>query len=94
VTSSKRRESFSTVIASGDLQRSLEATRDQIARDLEVCESMRDKAALYLRLSDVLQRLEDVKPEQVKAGDPVDEVAARRAARRAGTASTETRSQG
>jgi hypothetical protein len=46
---------------------------------------MRDKAALYLRLADVLRTLEELRPETVK-GDAVDEIAARRASRRAGTA--------
>jgi hypothetical protein len=57
--------------------------RDQIAADLELCESMRDKAALYLRLADVLKTLEELRPQIVK-GDSVDEIAARRAARGAG----------
>lgn len=69
-------------VASGELLASLEATRDQIAADLEVCESMRDRAALYLRLTDVLTRIEQVKPAKPE-GDVIDEVASRRAARRA-----------
>lgn len=85
-------KSFPDVIASGDYLASLEATRDQIASDLAACESMRDKAALYLRLADVMQRLEAVKPEPVR-GDSIDEIAARRAARRAGPAEGEARAQ-
>lgn len=69
-------------VASGDLVASLEATRDQIAADLEVCESMRDRASLYLRLADILTRIEQVRPAKPE-GDVIDEVASRRAARRA-----------
>lgn len=70
------------VVASGDYLATLRATRDRIAADLEACESMRDKAALYLRMADVLQRIEDAKPQEQK-GDVVDEITQRRAARRA-----------
>lgn len=77
--------SFSEVLKAGATLASLEAMRDEIGSDLESCESMRDKAALYLRLSDVLARIEELKPP-AKGGDAVDEIAARRAARRSGTA--------
>jgi hypothetical protein len=76
---------FAEVVRAGVTIASLEAMRDQIAADLELCEAMRDKAALYLRLADVLRTLEELRPETVK-GDAVDEIAARRASRRAGTA--------
>ena len=84
--------SFSEVIAGGDTVASLEAMRNQIAADLLDCDSKRDKAALYLRLTDVLKTLEELRPETVK-GDSVDEIAARRAARRAGTASRAARAK-
>jgi hypothetical protein len=71
---------------------SLEAMRNQIAADLELCESMRDKAALYLRLADVLKTLEELRPQIVK-GDSVDEIAARRAARGAGPAARPARAK-
>lgn len=61
----------------------LEALRDAIAADLDVCDSMRDRASLYLRLADTLNRIEELKPPEVSKGDDVDEIAARRAARRA-----------
>lgn len=83
---------FRDTIAAGDLLGSLEATRNEIAADLEACESMRDKAALYLRLADVLARIEQSKPEPVR-GDAVDEIAARRAARRSGTPEGSTRAK-
>lgn len=75
--------SFPEVIAAGVTLASMEAVRNQIAADLEQCESMRDKAALYLRLADVLRTIEELRPQVVK-GDAVDEIAARRAARGAG----------
>lgn len=77
-------------LKSGDLFTSLESLRDEIAADLEACESMRDKAALYTRLTDVLARLEEVKPVQAK-GDVVDEIASRRAARRTGASAYSSR---
>lgn len=82
---------FVEVIESGDYLASLQATRDAIARDLAACDSMRDKAALYLRLSDVMARIEEAKPAAVK-GDAVDEITARRSARRSGTSANSTRS--
>ena len=71
---------YTTVIGRGDLMASLCATRDRIAADIESCESMRDKAALYARMADVLARIEAARPVD-KQGDVVDEIAARRAAR-------------
>jgi len=84
--------SFSEVVAAGVTVSSLEAMRDQIAADLELCESMRDKAALYLRLADVLKTIDELRPQTVK-GDSVDEIAARRSARGAGPAARAARSQ-
>lgn len=72
---------FSEVVAAGETLASLEAMRDQIAADLQSCESMRDKAALYLRLDGALKSIDELRPATVK-GDAVDEIAARRAARR------------
>ena len=77
--------SFSDVVGSGDTLAALEAMRDQIAADLIDCDAKRDKAALYLRLADTLARIEELRPDTAK-GDTVDEIAARRASRRAGTA--------
>lgn len=85
--------SFSDVIRVGETLASLEAVRDQIAVDLALCESMRDKAALYLRLADVLKTIDELRPAKPK-GDAVDEIAARRAARRAGPASRSSRAGG
>jgi hypothetical protein len=79
-------DSFVDVVKGGDTLATLEALRNEISADLEVCESMRDKAALYLRLADVVKTIHEIRPPAVK-GDSVDEIAARRATRRAGTAS-------
>lgn len=76
--------SFSEDVTSGNHLAALEAMRDQIAADITASDSMRDRAALYLRLSDVLSKIEESRPAEAK-GDPVDEIAKRRAARRAGT---------
>lgn len=84
--------SFTEVVAAGVTLASLEAMRDQIAADLLDCESMRDKAALYLRLADVLKSIEELRPPTVK-GDAVDEIAARRSARRAGPAAGSARTK-
>jgi uncharacterized protein HemX len=86
----KERPTFSEVVRAGETLSTLEAIRDQIAADLQACESMRDKAALYLRLADVLKTIDEIRPAVVK-GDAVDEIAARRAARRAGAASRAAR---
>ena len=92
MTTRARPRKYSTIIREGDALASLEATRDQIAVDLEMCESMRDKTALYARMTDVLSRIEELKPPKPK-GDVVDEIAARRSARRAGTAKSSSRAQ-
>lgn len=83
-------QSLSDVVRAGDLVASLEALRDEIAADLEACQSMRDKAPLYMRLVDVLARIEDARPIKAK-GDAVDEIAARRSARRSGTSAYSSR---
>ena len=70
---------------SADNRNALIALRDAIADDLDECESMRDRAALYLRLTDVLARIDALEPDEQK-GDAVDEIAERRAARRSGRA--------
>lgn len=74
-----------SAVSSGDYIAALEVTRDAIVADLQTCESMRDKAALYSRLESTLKLIEAAKPPEQK-GDAVDEIAARRAARRAGAA--------
>lgn len=86
-------QSYRETIAAGDYLASLVATRDQIAADLQACESMRDKAALYMRLADFMARIEEAKPPEQK-GDAVDEIAKRRAARRSGGTQGQARAKG
>lgn len=78
--------SISKAVRSGSYLASLEATRDEIAADIDACESMRDKASLYMRLADVLKLIEAARPTEKKV-DAVDEIAKRRAARRSSAAS-------
>lgn len=92
VATRKEPPTFSEVVQAGETLTTLEAMRDQIAADLQACESMRDKASLYLRLADVLKTIDELRPVTVK-GDAVDEIAARRAARRAVPAPRASRAQ-
>lgn len=58
----------------------LVALRDMLARDLEVCDSMRDKAALSLRLMDALEQIEALdRAQPATRGTVLDELAKRRA---------------
>ena len=84
--------SLSESIRGGTTLVALEALRDAIASDLDRCDSMRDRASLYLRLADTLNRIEELRPPEESKGDEVDEIAARRAARRAGAAKGSSRS--
>ena len=60
----------------------LHALRDRLASAIDLCDSMRDLASLSLRLTEVLAQIEDA---SVGTGEfsPLDEIAARRAARSA-----------
>lgn len=76
------KESAST----GDRLAALRDLRDLLARSIEECESLRDMAALSGRFQAVLEDISKLEgPKEV--GDGVDEIAQRRAARRAGSAS-------
>ena len=68
-------------VSTGTSRAALEAVRDAIVEDLGKCESMRDRAALYLRLTDVLGRLE-VMDQPAAASDPIDQVSEQRRKRR------------
>lgn len=70
---------------SGDRLKTLEALRDLLARQISECDSMRDTAALSNQLRATLTEIDQLAPK-VDVGDPVDEIAQRRAARRASTA--------
>lgn len=81
-----------SAVSSGDYLKGLEATRDAIVADLGMCESMRDKAALYNRLESVLKLIKDATPAKPK-GDAVDEIAQRRSARRSSTTKSQARTK-
>lgn len=72
----------SAAMNSDDYLTALTATRDAIVSDLDLCESMRDKAALYNRLESVLKLIKEATPEKRQEVDAVDEIAKRRTARR------------
>lgn len=50
------------------------------------------RAPLFARLESVIEQIESLSPNE-KAGDPVDEIANRRAARGAGTATGQARTK-
>lgn len=71
--------------ASGDRLRALQDLRNHLAVAIEGCESLRDLASLSGRLQSVLEDIDELSGGQ-GGGDVVDEIARRRAARRAGSA--------
>lgn len=77
---------LASAAATGEEVQLLRALRDDLARKLDKCQSMRDYAALSLRLLDTAKRL-----SELEGGKPVgkstvlDELAKRRAERRTGT---------
>jgi hypothetical protein len=86
-------DGLASVVQAGDYAASLAALRDYIATQLDSCDSKRDAAALTARLADVLERIEAI-PTRAEVS-AADEVAQRRAARRAGTdRSARTKSSG
>ena len=63
----------------------LEALRDDLARQLDECDSSRDYAALSLRLMDAVKRISELQGEKpVERRSVLDELAKRRASRSAG----------
>lgn len=78
---------------SDDRLEALIAMRDTLAQAIDACESMRDLAALNRQLMDVLKEIAELAPD-AKAGDPIDDLASRRAARRAGAAKGSRRASG
>lgn len=79
----KRPASLPEVVAAGDRRASLEALRDHLARLLETTE--RDHAAIARQLTIVLRELDEL-PNPAEESR-VDDIAAKRAARLARTAS-------
>jgi hypothetical protein len=72
-------KSLAEVVAEDDAMASLAALRDLLARQLDVTRSSRDIAALSRRLLEVLARIEALRPYRTVR---VDQIAAKRAARR------------
>jgi len=72
---------------SGDRLATLKALRDVLAVSIEAAD-VDKRAPLAARLTDVLGQIDALQPK-AKAGDPVDEIAGRRAARGAGSAKSQ-----
>jgi len=70
----------------------LEALRDTLAASIAACESMRDLASLSREYRAVMAEIAELAPPEQK-GDAVDEIAQRRAARRAGAATGQGRAK-
>src|SRR5690349_2872521 len=77
----EQHESVEQAASTGDRLRALVALREKLAGAIDGCESLRDLPPLSARLSDVLAQIETLSPK-VEVGDAVDEITARRAARR------------
>ena len=83
------RRNLQEAVATGDLRTSLVALRDYLANELEgsrcnTCQASRlrtgDQAALVLRLTDVIDRIEQLPREDGQVSD-LDRIRARRSAR-------------
>lgn len=73
--------SIAAVSQNGSRLDTLTAIRDRLANDLDNASEPRDVAALALRLTDVLQQIDDL-PQQNGQLSAADEIADRRATRR------------
>jgi len=71
--------------ASGDQLQTLRDLRDLLAKNIELCDSLRDLASLSGRLQSVLDQIATLEGPK-EAGDGIDEIAQQRAARRASAA--------
>jgi hypothetical protein len=78
--------------ASGDHLATLRDLRDHLAEALLDCDSKRDTAALAGRLQSVLDQIAALEPKE-SAGDGIDEIARRRAARRTSAAARKSRTE-
>jgi hypothetical protein len=74
--------SMTEAAGTGDRRRALEELRDTLARAIDVCDSMRDLAALSRQMTDVLAQLEELEPAAMK-GTALDELTRRRQGRSA-----------
>jgi hypothetical protein len=77
---------------SGDRLATLRDLRDLLAIQIEACDSLRDLASLSGRLQAVMDQIAELEPQKVE-GDGVDEITARRAARRASSPKNPSRSK-
>jgi len=77
---------------SGDRLATLRDLRDLLAKQIQGCDSLRDLASLSGRLQSVLDQIAELEPQKSE-GDGVDEIAARRSARRSVPAKSSTRSK-
>ena len=77
---------------SGNRLDTLRDLRDVLARNIQSCDSLRDLSSLTGRMQSVLAEIDELTPKD-PVGDGIDEIAARRSARRAGPAKGEGRSQ-
>lgn len=77
---------------SGDRLQALKDLRDLLARNIADCDSLRDLASLSGRFQAVLSEIDELSPKEA-AGDGIDEIAKRRAARRAGPAKSPGRAK-
>lgn len=74
-------DSISRALPNGRLE-TLKTLRDHLARSIDNCRSMRDLAALSLRLQTVLDQIDEIEGGSSQpSGSPADEIAARRRAR-------------
>lgn len=70
------------VVQSGDRRAALEAIRDRLAAEIDAGEaSPRDVAALSKQLAEIVREIDNL--PAAKGASPVDDLASRRAARRA-----------
>lgn len=77
---------------SGDRLAALRDLRDLLAEKIDDCESLRDMAALSNQLRSTLAEISALEPRKSE-GDSVDEIAARREARRSGPAKSANRAK-
>ncbi len=85
-------QSLVAVAHSGDRLATLQLLRDRLAADLDATFDAREVAALALRLTDVLDKI-DAMPVSREVS-PADEIAERRAARRGARAKGSARAAG
>ena len=80
--------------ASGDRISALRDLRDILAGQIVATDSARDVASLTARFQSVLAEIAELESQEQKVGDPLDEIAARRAARGGATARTRRAERG